>query len=804
MHRVYIEKKPGFAIDAERLKHDLQAFLVVQCPELKDLSAVRVLRRYDVDGLTDEQFNAAVENVFSEPQCDIAYLQTAIPLDTEPFPHQCFGVSYLNGQFDQRADSAEQCIELVCGTRPVVKCATIYTLLKNTDSFSDETMSAVKKYVINPVDSCEISHALPQTLDDKPSQVKPTPILTDFRTTKDLDASQYELAMSDADLRCCQAYFDSVHRDPTLAELRVLDAYWSDHCRHTTFTTELEFGGRGKVCKALELYEAARREVYGEKARPRTLMDIATIGAKVLKKHGLLDDLDESPEINACTVKVTAEFADGSTEPWLLLFKNETHNHPTEIEPFGGAATCLGGAIRDPLSGRAFVHQAMRITGCGDPRQPLSDTLNGKLPQVKIARESAAGYSSYGNQIGLATGQVAEFYHEGYIAKHLELGAVVGAAPAAWVRREEPQTGDVVLLVGGKTGRDGIGGASGSSKAHTDESIIKSGAEVQKGNPVEERKIQRLFRNPSVTRLVKRCNDFGAGGIAIAVGELADGLDINLDAVPKKYTGLDGVETALSESQERMAVVIAPADIDAFIQAADAENLDAVAVARVTDEKRVRMMWQNQTIVDLSREFLNSNGAARRATVVLEYENQTTAHTNTGAFLADLEKELASLRTCSRRGLQERFDGSIGAGSVLFPFGGATQGTPECGMVALLPSLDKDSRTASLVASGFDPDAMTANPYEGAKGSAREALAKIACMGGEWRRARLSLQEYFERPDSPQSWGQPASALLGALEAQLALGTPAIGGKDSMSGTFFANGKKLAVPPTLVVFAFGV
>ncbi|MDR0785502.1 MAG: phosphoribosylformylglycinamidine synthase [Treponema sp.] len=811
MHRVYIEKKAGFAADAESLKNDLQIFLDVQYPELKDLSTVRVLRRYDVDGLTDEQFQTAVENVFSEPQCDIVFIQTAVPVDAELSSRQYFGVAYLSGQFDQRADSAEQCIALICGVRPIVKCAAIYILSKNIGDFSDETIGAVKKYVINPVDSHEISHDLPLTLDDKPSKVKRTPILTGFSTAENLEyyAKQYELAMSGDDLRYCQAYFSSERRDPTLAELRVLDAYWSDHCRHTTFTTELELDDKslGSVHRAFELYEKTRREVYGEKAaqRPRTLMDIATIGAKALKKRGLLDDLDESPEINACTVKITAEFADGSTEPWLLLFKNETHNHPTEIEPFGGAATCLGGAIRDPLSGRAFVYQAMRITGCGDPRQPLGDTLNGKLPQVKIARESAAGYSSYGNQIGLATGQVAEFYHAGFIAKRLELGAVVGAVPSSWALREEPRAGDVVLLVGGKTGRDGIGGAAGSSKTHTDQSVAKSGAEVQKGNPVEERKIQRLFRNSSVTRLIKRCNDFGAGGVAVAVGELADGLDVNLDAVPKKYAGLDGVETALSESQERMAVVIAETDVHAFISAAAAENLDAVIIACVTDEKRLRMFWRERTIVDLSREFLNSNGAARRATAILENGNQTIDEKpKTRAFLSELEKELASLRTCSRRGLQERFDGSIGAGSVLFPFGGATQGTPECGMAALLPSLDKEARTASLAAFGFDPDAMTADPYKGAKGAVREALAKIACMGGDWRRARLSLQEYFERPDSPESWGKPTAALLGALEAQLALGTPAIGGKDSMSGAFLADGKKLAVPPTLVAFAFGV
>jgi phosphoribosylformylglycinamidine synthase len=636
--------------------------------------------------------------------------------------------------------------------------------------------------------------------------------------------------MSLDDLRCCRDYFRGEGRDPTLTELRILDTYWSDHCRHTTFTTVLERidieGGtdpgtnaavEAGLRNALSLYEQARREVYGDAERDhgRTLMDIATIGAKTLKKRGLLPDLDESKEINACTIKVDVEFDDGEVEPWLMLFKNETHNHPTEIEPFGGAATCLGGAIRDPLSGRAFVYQAMRISGGGDPRQKLAETLPGKLPQVKIAREAAAGYSSYGNQIGLATGQVAEFYHTGFTAKRMELGAVVGAVPAAWVRREEPEPGDVVLLAGGKTGRDGIGGATGSSKAHTGESVEKSGAEVQKGNAVEERKLQRLFRKSEVTRLIKRCNDFGAGGVSVAVGELADGLDIDLDAVPKKYAGLDGTELAVSESQERMAVVCAAGSADAFIREAAAENLTAVVIAKVTaggDGARLRMFWRGGPVADLSRSFLNTNGAGRRASAKIcagvsggGIRDDAGGGESAKALLDNLERELASLRGGSRRGLQERFDGSIGAGSVLFPWGGETQGTAECGMAALFPAREKRCRTASLFSFGYDPELAARSPYLGAKGAVREALAKFACLGGDPRKARLTLQEYFERAESEESWGRPAAALLGALEAQLALGVPAIGGKDSMSGSYRdeSRGISLAVPPTLAAFAAG-
>ncbi|MDR2784014.1 MAG: phosphoribosylformylglycinamidine synthase [Treponema sp.] len=852
INRVYVEKRGGFAIEADHLRADLLSFLRDQHPDINDLSEVRVLRRYDVEGLNEEQFKRAVASIFSEPQRDVVFEGKDVPAGKN---EQYFGVAYLLGQYDQRSDSAEQCAELLFGVRPIVKTALVYIVrTKNASStrLSDETIAAIKKYIINPVDSEETSHDMPVSLRDPVIPVKAVPILNGFSemTGGDLSlvAKQYSLAMSLDDMLFCANYFSSIQRDPTLAELKALDTYWSDHCRHTTFTTELEgffdfFENNApplvqtKIKRAVDLYKKARLEVYGENPpkqgasrRPTpqpTLMDIATIGVKALKKRGLAAcDVDESPEINACTIKVSAEFDDGGTEPYLLLFKNETHNHPTEIEPFGGAATCLGGAIRDPLSGRAFVHQAMRITGSGDPRS--NKTPPGKLPQIKIARESAAGYSSYGNQIGLATGQVAEFYHPGYGAKHMELGAVIAAAPEAWIRREEPAAGDAVILVGGRTGRDGVGGATGSSKAHTRESVEKSGAEVQKGNPVEERKIQRLFRNPAVTKLIKRCNDFGAGGVSVAVGELAEGVDINLDAMPKKYAGLDGIELAISESQERMAVAVDAKDVDAFIAAAAEENLNAVVIAEVTDKSRLRMFWRGMLIVDLSRDFLNSHGASRSifrsalsagtatagtTDVVPAVAGGQKARTENKkekktpiVILDNLERELASLRSGSRRGLQERFDGSIGAGSVLFPFGGAEQGTSECGMAALLPALGKESRTASLMAFGFDPEVLAMDAYEGAKGAVREALAKCACMGGNPWNMRLSLQEYFERPNDAATWLKPVSALLGTLEAQLELGVPAIGGKDSMSGSYDdeEHGIRLTVPPTLVAFAAGV
>ncbi|MDR2417767.1 MAG: phosphoribosylformylglycinamidine synthase [Treponema sp.] len=803
--RVYVEKKVGFALEAERLRVELASFLGIN-----SLTGLRLLCRYDVARLDDEQFQRAVALVFSEAQCDRVFHGDAaqkVPADAD---EQYFAVEYLPGQYDQRADSAEQCVELVVGMRPVVRSVRVYVLRAETP-LSEAELGAIKKYFINPVDSREADLAMPETLDPPVPLIDEVPTLNGFTSANASELAElgktFSLTMSGDDLRFCQAHFASIKREPTLAELRLLDTYWSDHCRHTTFTTELslERPASPALEAALRLYEEARDEVYKDSInkRKKTLMDMATIGAKVLKQRGLLDDVDESKEINACTVKVNAEFSDGTREPWLLLFKNETHNHPTEIEPFGGAATCLGGAIRDPLSGRAYVYQAMRITGGADPRSPLSETLPGKLPQIKIARDAAAGYSSYGNQIGLATGQVAEFYHDGFLAKRMELGAVIGAVPQAWVRCEEPEPGDVVILVGGKTGRDGIGGATGSSKSHTQTSVERSGAEVQKGNAVEERKLQRLFRKPELTCLIKRCNDFGAGGVAVAVGELAAGLDINLDAVPRKYAGLDGIALAIAESQERMAVLVAAPDVPAFIAYADAENLEASPIARVTAREGdhtalLRMSFQGKTIVELSRDFLNSAGAPRSAFARL--------HSQVPASLPalPLEEELQSPRSASRRGLQERFDGSIGAASVLFPYGGAFQGTPECGMVALLPSLDKESRTVSLMCFGYDPDLMTADPYTGAKGAIREALAKFACLGGNPWTARLSLQEYFARTEDPDTWGKPAAALLGALEAQLRLGVPAIGGKDSMSGTYSTlEAGKITVPPSLVAFAAG-
>ncbi|MDR1251979.1 MAG: phosphoribosylformylglycinamidine synthase [Treponema sp.] len=835
VRRVFVEKRVGFDTEVRRLRSDFADFLGVQYPELARLRGLRVLNRYDVSGLDKSQFEQAVSRVFSELQCDEVFHGDSVPAEKGDI---FFAVEYLPGQYNQRSDSAEQCVELVTGLKPAIRSAWVYILQPGDISVSDAAVAAVKRYLINPVDSREASMDPLESLGEIetkngiPIDPGETPILWNFIAANDgclaEISREYGLAMSTEDLRFCREWFSSVGRDPTLAELRVLDAYWSDHCRHTTFNTileKIEIDGSSAVTalkQALELYESARNEVYGPAgaARPRSLMDMAVIGVKLLRKRGLAGDVDESKEINACTIKIKAEFSDGSSEPWLLLFKNETHNHPTEIEPFGGAATCLGGAIRDPLSGRAYVHQAMRISGGGDPGTPLGETIKGKLPQIKIAREAAAGYASYGNQIGIATGQVSEFYHPGFLAKRMELGAVIAAVPAAWVRREEPVSGDMVILVGGKTGRDGIGGAAGSSKVHTGESLDTAGAEVQKGNAVEERKLQRLFRNPETARLIKRCNDFGAGGVSVAVGELAAGLDIDLDQVPKKYAGLTGIELAISESQERMAVVVAPDDAGAFIKAAAAENLDAVVIATVTaddtapeEKAALRMKWRGRTIVDLSRKFLNSNGAPRSVRVRLSASSRPAPYAGNkgakdqdpGVLLDELQKELMSLRSGSRRGLQERFDGSIGAASILFPWGGAEQGTPECGMAALLPSLEKQSHTASLMSFGYDPDLMEWNPYEGAKGAVREALAKFACLGGDPWKARLSLQEYFERPESPDSWGKPAAALLGALEAQLTLGIPAIGGKDSMSGNYRdkACGIDISVPPTLVAFAAG-
>ena len=763
---------------------------------LTGLTGLRLINRYDVEGLDEQTFRRAVQTVFSEPQVDIA--AAALPAGE----YTAFAVEYLPGQFDQRADSACACIQLMTqGERPAVRTAKVYLL---SGEITADDVEKIKRYVINPVEAQEASLDEVQTLQmeyDVPAAVRTVTGFTQLDEaglTALLD--DLGLAMDLDDLKFLQAHFrDSEHRDPTITEVRVVDTYWSDHCRHTTFSTHIDSVEilDEETKAAYERYLAARVEVYGEEKasiRPQTLMDMATIGAKTLKKRGLLKNLDESEEINACSIRVTAT-VDGEAQDWLLMFKNETHNHPTEIEPFGGAATCIGGCIRDPLSGRAYVYQAMRVTGCGDPRTPVSETIPGKLPQRKLAQAAAAGYSSYGNQIGLATGQVSEIYHPGYVAKHLELGAVVGAVPAENVVRERPAPGDVVILLGGRTGRDGIGGATGSSKSHNRKSLITMASEVQKGNAPEERKIQRLFRDGSVTRMIKRCNDFGAGGVCVAIGELADGLQIDLDKVRKKYEGLDGTELAISESQERMAVVVAPENAGAFIAAAEKENLEAYPVAVVTESPRMVMRWNGATIVDISRDFLNTNGAVKHTSVRVPMHEPAPNISE----CCDLRTLASSLKSASRRGLSERFDASVGAGSVLMPFGGKRQRTPTQVMAALLPVLPgHETQDCSVMAWGFDPDWMSRNAYTGAQAAVIMSVAKLVASGCDYRHAYLTFQEYFEKlRDDPQRWGKPFSALLGALDAQLALNIAAIGGKDSMSGSFL----DMDVPPTFVSFA---
>ena len=791
VYRVYVEKKAELANEARALQHDLRAFLGI-----RSLTGLRLYNRYDLEGISRELFDYAVKTVLSEPQLDLV-------TDQAPQGDAVFAVEYLPGQFDQRADSAAQCIQILSqGERPAVRTARVYAL---EGTLTPQELEAVKQYVINPVESREASLDLPETL--RMEYTVPTSVrtITGF-TAMDaagLDALREELglAMDLDDLKFLQAYFrDEERRDPTITEIRVVDTYWSDHCRHTTFSTHLD---RVEIHdEAIEAayrrYLDARVEVYGaEKAakRPQTLMDLATIGAKVLKKRGMLPELDESEEINACSIHVNAD-VNGQTQDWLLMFKNETHNHPTEIEPFGGAATCIGGCIRDPLSGRAYVHQAMRVTGAGDPRAPLDQTLPGKLPQRKLCQTAAAGYSSYGNQIGLATGHVAELYHPGYVAKRLECGAVVAAAPACNVRREAPVPGDVVILLGGRTGRDGIGGATGSSKSHNLKSLSTMASEVQKGNAPEERKIQRLFRNGDVTRLIKRCNDFGAGGVSVAIGELADGLKINLDAVRKKYDGLDGTELAISESQERMAVVVAPEDAAKFIAAAEAENLEAYQVAVVTESPRMVMEWNGTVIADLSRAFLNTNGAVKHAEVRVARKDRAPLEK---AQFTSLREMAGSLKSASRRGLTERFDSTIGAGSILMPFGGKNQRTPAQAMAAVFPVLPgEETDQASVMAWGCDPEQTCTDPYTGAYNAVYTSMAKLAAAGADYRKAYLTFQEFFEKLRSePERWGKPFAALLGTVDAQLELGAAAIGGKDSMSGTFL----DLDVPPTLISFA---
>ena len=788
VHRLYVEKKPSFAREAEALCAEFRGVLGIA-----GLERVRVLNRYDVEGLEAEALSACVGAVFADPCTDDV-------LEALPEAPHVLAVEYLPGQYDQRADAAEQCIELLLGRRrPTVRTARVYLLW---GVLSDADLAAVRKHLINPVESREAQLAECDALEALYPTPPDVPVLTGFREMDEGAAraliESHGLAMSAADLACCAAHFREEGRDPTLTELKVLDTYWSDHCRHSTFLTSLdsvEFEDE-RVREAYGRYLRLREET-GRSGRPVTLMDMATIGARALKGRGKLTDLSESAEVNACTVRIRV-----NGEPWLLLFKNETHNHPTEIEPFGGAATCVGGAIRDPLSGRGYVYQSMRVTGAGDPRRPVAETMPGKLPQRTIVTAAAAGYSSYGNQIGIPAGIVDEIYHEGYVAKRMEIGAVIAAVPEANVRREEPRPGDVVFLLGGRTGRDGCGGASGSSRAHTARSLETCGAEVQKGNAPEERRLQRLFRNPEFTRMIKRCNDFGAGGVSVAVGELADGLDIDLGAVPLKYAGLDGTEIAISESQERMAVVVDAKDAARVRELAEAEDVRAAVVAQVTADGRVTMRWRGKRILDLPRSFIQSNGAERHAKVLCASPRPYAQEAPDG-FARGMRAVAADLNACSRRGLCERFDSSVGANSVLSPFGGRRQRTPAQAMVAKIPLTggQNDTNACSAMAWGFDPFLSSASPYDGAYMAVVESLCRLAAVGVPLESCHLSLQEYFGRPGAdPRRWGLPTAALLGALDAQMDFGVAAIGGKDSMSGSF----EGLDVPPTLVSFAQGM
>ena len=791
VYRIYVEKKPGFDVEAEGLKNELTSLLGI-----KDLTGLRLLNRYDVEGIDEALFNQCVSTVFSEPPVDNTYAELPVSAGVS------FAVEYLPGQFDQRADSAAECIQLISqGDRPLVRSARVY-LLEGT--LTDEQVAEIKKYVINPVEAREAS------LDTKATLKMEYPIPTEVEVLdgfNELDEAGLKkfidekgLAMDLGDIKFCQEYFRSEKRDPTITEIKMIDTYWSDHCRHTTFGTILDDVQIDDevVQAAFDRYMAMRKDL-GRENKPRCMMDLATIGAKELKKQGILKNLDESEEINACTVKIKCD-VNGKDEDWLFLFKNETHNHPTEIEPFGGAATCIGGAIRDPLSGRSYVYQAMRVTGAGDPLKPVSETLPGKLPQRKLVTTAAAGYSSYGNQIGLATGQVDEIYHPGYVAKRMEIGAVVGATPASHVRRECPAPGDVIVLLGGRTGRDGIGGATGSSKAHNLESLDHCGAEVQKGNAPIERKLQRLFRREDACKMIKRCNDFGAGGVSVAIGELADGLYIDLNKVTKKYDGLDGTELAISESQERMAVALAPEDVDKFIAIATEENLEATPVAKVTEEKRLNMVWNGVSIVNISREFLNSNGAEKHQNVHIEKGTVWQPQWSGITFAHKMKAMVGDLNVCSKKGLAERFDSTIGAATVLMPFGGACQLTPQNAMVAKLP-VDGETTTCSGMAWGFNPYLTEADPYRGAYMAVVESVTKLVCAGFHHEDMYLTFQEYFEHMnDKPERWGKPLAALLGALDAQMGLGIASIGGKDSMSGSF----EGLDVPPTLVSFATAI
>ena len=791
VQRIYVEKRPEHAVEAKGLLAEFRGLLGA-----KGLTGLRILNRYDVEGMASEQFRQAVPVVFSEPQLDDVH--TAIPEGS----FTVFATEYLPGQCDQRAASAAECVGLLFGgERPAVATARVFLL---SGSVSAAELAAIKKYVINPVEAREASLEEKKTLAAEYPAPDHVATLTGFigldKPALAAMVQQYGLAMDADDVAFCQAYFRKEGRDPTITELRMIDTYWSDHCRHTTFGTILDevVPGSETLEKAYARYLAMRREVYaGGREKPICLMDMGTMGGRYLKKRGVLKGLDESDEINACSVKISVD-NNGKQEPWLLLFKNETHNHPTEIEPFGGAATCIGGAIRDPLANRGYVFGAMRVTGAADPLKPVSETMPGKLPQRKLVQTAAAGYSSYGNQIGLATGVVDEIYHPGYAAKRMEIGAVLGAVPEENVRREEPAPGDVVILLGGRTGRDGCGGATGSSKAHKLESLETCGAEVQKGNAPIERKLQRLFRTKEATLMIKRCNDFGAGGVSVAIGELADGLSIDLDAVPKKYDGLDGTELAISESQERMAVVVEAKDADAFIAAANKENLEATRVALVTAEPRLVMRWKGRVVCDIAREFLNSNGAEKHARAVLAAPQLAKAQVAGATFSEKMHSLVAGLNVCSKKGLAERFDSTIGAGTVLMPFGGRRQLTPIQAMVDKLPILHGETRTCAGMAWGYNPFISEKSPYHGAYLAVAESISKLVATGLCAENAYLTFQEYFQRLGADAArWGQPVAALLGALDAQADFGVAAIGGKDSMSGTF----ENIDVPPTLVSFA---
>ena len=801
VHRIYVEKRKEFAVEALELLHNLQNQL-----KIKNLESVKVINRYDVQGVSQDALNQGISIILSEPMVDDVVLE-----DYEnPNNYHVFGIEYLPGQYDQRADACEQCFQLLTGEKKVtVKCAKIIVLVGNV---SDNDAQKIKKYLINPVDQREASLDKVDTLESEEVIINKVPVIEGFIDFTKEELINYlkenSMAMNYDDLKVTQDYFkNEEHRNPTETELKVLDTYWSDHCRHTTFSTiitdlNIAEGEFKEVLRSdIEKYISSRHAVYGiNTTRPMTLMDLATISMKELRKQGFLDDLEVSEEINACSIEIEINTTNGK-ENWLLMFKNETHNHPTEIEPFGGAATCLGGAIRDPLSGRAYVYQSMRITGAGDPREKLEDTLKGKLPQRKICKEAAHGFSSYGNQIGLTTGYVHEIYHPGYVAKRMEIGAVVAAAPKEQVKRLEPLEGHIVLLIGGRTGRDGIGGATGSSKSHELKTTTTAGAEVQKGNPIEERKIQRLFRNKLVSEKIIRCNDFGAGGVCVAVGELAPGLEINLDAVLKKYEGLNGTELAISESQERMAIVIDAKDEEFIKNACFAENLEVVKIANITSNNRLVMKYLGQTIVDINRSFLDKNGASRYQNVKVElpdFDNTPFDIKGNDNFVETSTEVLSRLSVCSQKGLVEMFDSSIGNGTVLSPYGGKTLRTETLGMAALIPVLGKETTTASVMSYGFNPVISSWSPYHGAIYAVVESVAKIIAMGGDYHKIRFSFQEYFEKLlDNPTKWGKPFAALLGAYKVQKELCLPSIGGKDSMSGSF----EDLNVPPTLVSFA---